>query len=125
MNYNDYDEHNDDDEARSAVRNCGDAPQCGGVAFSIHLARGTPHTVAWQPEPEPTIITGAVRSILPLRTNVTLGDGHVVLGRVWPLVGFVPLSAPHSKFRAKQGATINFAGRAHRHLCRGRRNCEV
>ena len=69
MNYNDYDEHNDDDEARSAVRNCGDARQCGGVAFSIHLARGTPRTVASQPEPEPTIITGAVRSVLLLRTN--------------------------------------------------------
>ena len=120
MNYNDYDEHNDDDEARSAVRNCGDAPQCGGVAFSIHLARGTPHTVAWQPEHhwcrsfDFALAGGLVRGV-----GVALGDGHVVLGRVWPLVGFVPLSAPHSKFRAKQGATINFAGRAHRHLCRG------
>ena len=115
MNYNDYDEHNDDDEARSAVRNCGDAPQCGGVAYRRMATKARTHYNHWCRSFDFALAGGLVRG-----AGVALGDGHVVLGRVWPLVGFVPLSAPHSKFGAKQGATINFAGRAHRHLGGGR-----
>ena len=39
--------------------------------------------------------------------KVTPGDGHVVLEHAWPLMEFMPLSAPHSKLALQASHRLN------------------
>ena len=40
-------------------------------------------------------------------SQVTLGDGHVALEHAWPLMEFMPLSAPHSKLALQASHRLN------------------